>query len=156
MFFLAAAVSALLCIATIGFWIRGYSARGQYEVWTLYRGVYNYRMQTAHGWLTFSRMTQPTPMPPSMIRVMNIPPGVKPSQLYTATETRLGSIPHFVIAIVTLVLPAIAITRLIRARRRSEDTTPRCANCGYDLRATPDRCPECGTVIRPIVPAVAR
>jgi hypothetical protein len=47
---------------------------------------------------------------------------------------------------------AVAARRRRTARRRAAGC---CARCGYDLRATPDRCPECGTLTSALSAPVA-
>ena len=54
--------------------------------------------------------------------------------------------------VLLLIAPAIRVVVLIRNRRRRRGG---CSTCGYDLRATPDRCPECGTVRESVSKAAA-
>jgi hypothetical protein len=56
-------------------------------------------------------------------------------------------VPMWMIVTVLAVLPAARAARLLRHRRRARDGA--CVRCGYDLRATPQRCPECGWEARP-------
>ena len=51
------------------------------------------------------------------------------------------------LSVLSLLLPVLWIAEWARERRRSRRISRGCcARCGYDLRATPGRCPECGAV----------
>jgi hypothetical protein len=52
-------------------------------------------------------------------------------------------IPLWLVGLFTFPLPLGAVVRRRWVRRSREDY---CRVCGYDLRATRDRCPECGAV----------
>jgi hypothetical protein len=54
------------------------------------------------------------------------------------------TIPHWALTVAFAALPARGL--LSFRRRLQRRRAGLCRACGYDLRATPDRCPECGTV----------
>jgi hypothetical protein len=53
-------------------------------------------------------------------------------------------VPFWAIAVLSALLPLLMLWRYGRRRRRIDRRL--CVRCGYDLRATPDRCPECGKI----------
>jgi hypothetical protein len=65
----------------------------------------------------------------------------------TRSESTIIGFPHWCLAALFAAMPVQRLwigRRLVRMRQRL--ATGQCAACGYDIRATPDRCPECGAV----------
>jgi hypothetical protein len=60
-------------------------------------------------------------------------------------EFRTITFPHWFAAALLAISPACWMIRSGRRRRRS--LSGGCVCCGYDLRASPDRCPECGRAL---------
>ena len=56
--------------------------------------------------------------------------------------TRIVAVPYWFVVVVSGVLPAVWLRR--GGRRRHRVRHGLCVNCGYDLRASGERCPECG------------
>jgi hypothetical protein len=93
------------------------------------------------------------------VRPANSEFGFGASMLYSgsiinggSTAIRVGSIRHFAAPewFLLLLTGIVPLTRYIlvfrRGRTEHRIQNGLCLNCGYDLRATPERCPECGTV----------
>ncbi len=53
--------------------------------------------------------------------------------------------PHWFVALLFAALPAVRLRSILRTRRQNRrNRAGLCQHCGYDLRASPNRCPECG------------
>lgn len=57
-----------------------------------------------------------------------------------SSESAVWAVPYWLLA--AMCAAGLGLSR--RYATRPITATRRCANCGYDLRASPERCPECG------------
>ena len=157
-------LSLLLCLATTVFWIRSYRHIDVLDFHTL-SVHYDYRVISNLGVIVFDRNNYaeddngfnswPISNGPTTAD------GFFDGSSVEKRSFRLGSfafgkfyggtmpaedavliLPDF-LCFAVLIAPTTAW--MFRRRRTSHQRT-QCARCGYDLRATPDRCPECGTV----------
>ena len=58
-------------------------------------------------------------------------------------------VPYWLVVPLAGILPVISLRRLSRLRRHFRTRRGLCGGCGYDLRASRERCPECGEAVAP-------
>jgi len=162
------AVSLAVCVAALSLWIRGAVGPVRYErrAWdasaltfqndsvSLYGGVV--RVGVIHQQLNappsssvLARIIRPSPWtrfaPPATAAVNS---RVKNDFLLYrfGSDGRQWALKFrlWPVAVLAAVMPGVWVGRKIRTARRGR--MGHCLSCGYDLRATPDRCPECGAV----------
>jgi len=152
----------LICLAAAVMWIRGYFV-GDNWVWyerecpNCYNTIRSGRGWMRYGWTDMSMMTGINPPPGhftpepaealypfSRASAVNYSlPGFRYSR-YAGSRALIVDVSYAIPFAITVVLPSIWLLRYRRQRRRAR--LGLCGVCGYDLRASPGRCPECGTL----------
>ena len=174
LFALLSALSLLLCVAVVVLWVRSLGRTGSsyfiqpalHVQFTSSDGVLGLTLtrdsglrpavnssDDLYGWFSYR-----TPMPPGHDRATLTTRGCNEWGFgFYLSETvgpprgywRFGGrrlwivwVPFWLPVLLAALPPAWYSGATIRRRRRGRAGL--CAACGYDLRATPDRCPECG------------
>jgi hypothetical protein len=162
------AASVLLCAASLGLWARSYS-NAQYVGWASanqFDGVLSMgglvRLEHAtygDGPMGWSYIHYPTPAGGLRDEIHARDRGggaIRAAGFAWATIDYNGDgkrirralyLPHWAFSVLFLALPLLRLAK--RSPRRPAGT---CAVCGYDMRATPNRCPECGAAGTPASP----
>jgi hypothetical protein len=164
---LAAAASLLLCVAAVALWVRSYrqadvvyfetsrdtvavtSVRGEIEVTQsppnksipgTIRDRYGHESLSGTSFMSVTESVWYSSLPTNY-RVRGL---VGFGFIVPAVSGYTGVwFPHWFLALLFSIFPALHSRATIRSRSRQRG---HCTQCGYDLRATPGRCPECGAV----------
>ncbi|HSZ54997.1 MAG TPA: hypothetical protein VK797_05010 [Tepidisphaeraceae bacterium] len=164
LFNFAAAVSLALCVMTAGLWVRDRLADERVS-WVNAGGTINWWADSSGGkfFTCLDRHPNRTFAPDGAGWRFDVEDGSTDFALFFITTTtyfRLGEfavagdrtlthnrqlciVPCWPLVLAFLILPAYWLMIRLRNKKREHS----CPNCGYDLRATPDRCPECGTPV---------
>jgi hypothetical protein len=141
-FLIASAISLVLCVASAGLWAWGRMDRMHY--WTL-RGH-----DPRWGFCLYE--SKITCWVQSEASLVANPDAIDDVSIGAAgfwylrdsdhSNSRVWnvSVPLWFLVCLSAVLP------MLRALRRKRKLPGLCPACGYDLRASPERCPECGRV----------
>jgi hypothetical protein len=168
LFTLAAGVSAVLCVGVVVLFARSYRggsaqpdridgrySAGTYEVASYYGGV---RWKSVPDAPARSSVPAPPNTPSgefSTTRVFDPFPGVVWAEHWitrnvggnppaTWVARRDGRVDYWLPIVLTLLIPSMWLGNWSWRWRRRHAPVGICPSCGYDLRATPGRCPECG------------
>jgi hypothetical protein len=154
-----AAVSFVLFVPTIYAWVRSGAGFDGYYMTQSSQSPRLISIESSDGLLQISTgvLTAPWPMPstgweaprPHSLRASGRVLGFYISRTANisgvVSDWTIVSFPYWFLAALFFATPASGAVRWQR-KRRAKRTVGKCSGCGYDLRATPERCPECGTI----------
>jgi hypothetical protein len=157
---LLACASAVVCVASLA----GYLVRrevGIYRCDTLFCVASGTAYAQPIG--TFRESESPGPFITAIFDVWKVHHrfagfefgrGVHHHTRFVAETMRVG-VPLWFIALVAAFLPGLWLRAALISRRQLSCTRSGCCvTCGYDLRASRQRCPECGAVAGPTLAAI--
>jgi hypothetical protein len=149
---LLTAAALLVCVATLALWVVSYWYFTVVGFWPSLAQRRAYGLASSHGSFCFLcvaegngrdrwawRHERSRSREPRLVGTAGFTWRHRPGEVVVA-------VPYWLLTGL-LVAPLPALLR----RRRRKPVEGECATCGYDLRASPDRCPECGTAT-PVVP----